>query len=149
MFFVANYKNLFMRHMDRNNIKYTDVRENVVRVVYTGDNLRTIPVFVFFDAEGDPLVSFKCWEIANFKNEKMAAGIIACNELNNKYRWVKFYLDDDSDVVAQIDAYVDDETCGGECLSLVRRMVHIVDGGYPTLMQALIAHCRSRFIRVE
>jgi len=140
VFFVANYKNLFMRHMDRNNIKYTDVRENVVWVVYTGDNLRTIPVFVFFDAEGDPLVSFKCWEIANFKNEKMAAGIIACNELNNKYRWVKFYLDDDSDVVAQIDAYVDDETCGGECLSLVRRMVNIVDGGYPTLMQALIAH---------
>ena len=64
----------------------------------------------------------------------------SCNELNNKYRWVKFYLDDDSDVVAQIDAYVDDETCGGECLSLVRRMVNIVDGGYPTLMQALIAH---------
>ena len=43
MFFVANYKNLFMRHIDRNNIKYTDVRENVVRVVYTGDNLMNHP----------------------------------------------------------------------------------------------------------
>ena len=70
---MANYKNLFMRFMDRNNIKYTDVKENVVKVVYTGDNLKTIPVFVFFDADGEPLVSFKCWEIANFKDEKLAA----------------------------------------------------------------------------
>ena len=139
MFFVANYKNLFMRHMDRNNIKYTDVRENVVRVVYTGDNLRTIPVFVFFDADGDPLVSFKCWEIANFKDEKMAGGVIACNQLNKEYRWVKFYLDDDSDVVAQIDAYVDEETCGSECTNLVKRMVNIVDDGYPTFMRAMWA----------
>ena len=38
---MANYKNLFMRYMDRNNIKYTDVKENVVKVVYTGDNLKT------------------------------------------------------------------------------------------------------------
>ena len=135
---MANYKNLFMRFMDRNNIKYTDVKENVVKVVYTGDNLKTIPVFVFFDADGDPIVSFKCWEIANFKDEKMAGGIVACNQLNNKYRWVKFYLDDDCDVVAQIDAYIDEETCGNECTSLVKRMVNIVDEGYPTFMLSLI-----------
>ena len=133
---MANYKNLFMQYMDRSDIKYTDVRENVVKVVYSGDNLKTIPVYVFFDEDGDPLVGFKCWDIANFKDEKMAAGIIACNQLNDKYRWVKFYLDKDSDVIAQIDAYVDEENCGRFCLSLVRRMVNIVDGGYPTLMQA-------------
>ena len=28
---MANYKALFMRFMDRNNIKYTDVKENVVK----------------------------------------------------------------------------------------------------------------------
>ena len=139
VFFMANYKNLYMRFMDRNNIKYTDVKENVVKVVYTGDNLKTIPVFVFFDADGEPPVSFKCWEIANFKDEKMAGGVIACNQLNKEYRWVKFYLDDDSDVVAQIDAYVDEETCGSECASLVKRMVNIVDEGYPTFMRAMWA----------
>lgn len=48
---MANYKNLFMRHMDRNDIKYTDVKENVVKVSYTGDNLQTIPIYVFFDKD--------------------------------------------------------------------------------------------------
>lgn len=132
---MANYKNLFMRFMDRNNIKYTDVKENVVKVVYTGDNLRTIPVYVFFDKDGDPLVSFKCWEILNFKGEE-AGGVIACNILNKKYRWVKFYLDDDSDIVSQIDAYIDEETCGSECTNLVKRMVNIVDEGYPVFARA-------------
>jgi hypothetical protein len=134
---MANYKNLFMHYMDSNGIKYTDVKENVVKVVYTGDNLKTIPVFVIFDKDGDPLVTFKCWDIANFKDEKMAGGVIGCNQLNKEYRWVKFYLDDDCDVVAQIDAYVDAETCGFECSSLVKRMVNIIDEGYPTFMRAL------------
>lgn len=134
---MANYKNLFMRHMDREGVKYTEMDDHVVKVVYTGDNLKTIPIFVFFDENGEPLISVKCWEIANFKNEKMAGGMIACNELNKRYRWVKFFLDDDSDVIAQIDAYVDEATCGGECLNLVKRMVNIIDEGYPTFMRAL------------
>lgn len=134
---MANYKSLFTRFLDRNEIKYTEVKENVVKVVYTGDNLKTIPIFVFFDADGDPLVSLKCWEIANFKDEKLASGIIACNDLNKQYRWVCFYVDDDSDVIAQIDSYVDEETCGSVVTSLVKRMVNIIDEGYPTIMKSL------------
>lgn len=136
---MANYKNLFMRYMDRNNVKYTDVREDVVKVVYTGDNLKSIPVYVFFDKDGDPLVCFKCWDIAKFPDGKIANGVIACNMLNKKYRWVKFYLDDDKDIVAQIDAYVDEETCGSECLNLVKRTVNIVDEGYEIIAKALWA----------
>ncbi len=136
---MANYKNLFMRYMDRNNVKYSDVREDVVKVVYTGDNLKSIPVYVFFDKDGDPLVCFKCWDIAKFKDSKMANGVIACNMLNKKYRWVKFYLDDDNDIIAQIDAYVDEETCGSECLNLVKRTVNIVDEGYEIIAKALWA----------
>ena len=127
---MANYKNLFMRFMDCNNIKYTDVKENVVRVVYTGDNLKTIPIYVFFDADGEGLVTLRCWEIANFKDRNKGHALIACNTLNKQYRWVKFYLDDDGDIVAQIDAYIDEETCGSECTNLVKRMVNIIDEGY-------------------
>ena len=131
---MLRYKQLFMDYMDANGVKYSDVREDVVKVVYIGDNLKTIPVYVFFDKDGDPLVCFKCWDIAKIGEHGMAAAIIACNGLNKKYRWVKFYLDDDNDIVAQIDAYVDEATCGSECLNLVKRVVNIVDEGYPTLV---------------
>jgi len=133
---MANYKQLFMRYMDQEGIKYTDTDDYVVKVVYTGDNLKSIPVFVFFDKDGDPLVQLKCWEIANFKN-KEAKAMIACNQMNKEWRWIKFYLDDDADIIAGCDAYIDEATCGSECLSLVRRMVNIVDDAYPTFGKAL------------
>ncbi len=133
---MANYKSLFMSYLDNNNIKYSEPRELAVKIVYKGDNLNSIPVWVFFDEDGDPLVSFKCWDITNFKGDKVATGILSCNELNSKYRWIKFYVDDDGDVIAETDAYIDSNSCGETCHYLVRRMVSIIDKAYPTLMKA-------------
>ena len=133
---MANYKQLFMRHLNNEGIRYEDRDEFLVKITYSGDNLKSIPVFVFFDEDGDPMVQFKCWDIANFKG-KESKGILACNEINSKYRWVKYHLDDDADIVASIDAYIDADTCGSECLSLVRRVVNITDEAYPTFARAM------------
>ena len=132
---MLKYAQLFVDYLDMKGVKYTVVDERTVKVVYNGDNLDSIPVFVFFDKDGDNLVAFKCWDIANFKNNP-EKGINACNELNASWRWVKFFIDKDFDVVADIDAMVDDRTCGEICLSLVRRVVSIVDDAYPTLAKA-------------
>ena len=59
--------------------------------------------------------------------------------MNAHYRWIKFYLDKDSDIVADCDAYIDADTCGKECMSLVRRMVNITDEAYPTFARAMWA----------
>ena len=135
---MANYKQLFMRYMDAEGIKYVDRDEFVVKVTYTGDNMKSIPVFVFFDEDGDPIVQMKCWDIANFKG-KEAKAVLACNEMNKNWRWIKFHLDDDADIVASIDAYIEPTTCGEECMRLVRRVVNITDEAYPTFARALWA----------
>ena len=129
------YAREFTMHMDANGIKYTEQDEHVIKVSYSGDNMDSIPVFVFFDEDGDPYAQFKCWNIANFKNNESVA-IELCNKLNAEYRWVKFYIDDDKDVVASIDAMLDMGSCGEECLSLVRRVVSIVDDAYPQIARA-------------
>ena len=132
---MVHYAQLFVNHMIEQGVKYTEQKENVIKVVYSGDNLDTIPIYVFFDKDGDSLISCKCWDILSFKNNK-AAGIAVCNALNARFRWVKFYIDDDADVVADLDAVIDDETCGAECLQLVRRMVSIIDDAYPDIIKA-------------
>lgn len=129
------YARIFADHMTSEGIKFTEENDHVIKVSYSADNLDTIPVYVFFDEDNEPLISCKCWSILNFKNNK-DAGIQACNELNARFRWVKFYIDDDSDVIAVIDAMIDEETGGEECLSLVRRMVSIIDDAYPTFAKA-------------
>lgn len=67
---MTNYKKLFTTYLDSQGVKYSEAKDNVIRVPYTGDNLKTIPVFVFFDSDGEPLVCLKCWEIARFDGEK-------------------------------------------------------------------------------
>ncbi len=130
------YKQLFMYYMDQKNIRYDDKADNRVCVTFNGDNLHTIPVMVIFDREGVNTVSFKCWGIANFRN-KRAAGIEVCNKVNNRWRWVTFCIDDDGDVAASIDAYVDEYNCGELCMNLVRRLVNIIDEAYPDFARAL------------
>ncbi len=132
---MPNYKQNFMRYMDSQGIKYTDSNEYSVRVAYTGDNLKTIAFYVYFDKEGKDMIQLRCWEVANFKG-KEAKGIIVCNEMNKKYRWAKFYLDKDSDILVECDAYIG-EDCGPECLNLVRRLVNITDEAYPEFAKAL------------
>ena len=138
---MANYKNLFMSYMDSEGVRYTELdteKNNVVKVVYNGDNLKSIAVFVFFDSDGDPLVQLKCWDIANFKGKEDKA-IRVCNDLNATYRWVKFYVDSDNEVTAAGDAIIDDETAGEECYEIVQRYVNIIDDVYPRIMKVIWA----------
>ncbi len=134
---MADYKSLLMEHLEQLDIKFTDLDEYVLRVSYTGDNLKTIPITIYFDEEGEPIVQMKCWSITSFKDEKFDSGVAVCNELNKRFRWVCFYLDDDCDVVAMLDAYFDEESCGSICTRLIHRMVSIIDEAYPTLMETL------------
>lgn len=131
------YKEEFLRYMDNNEIKYTDCGEYAVRVTYSGENMDSIPVVVIFDEDGENTVQFACFEVAKYKEDKLASGLITCNALNAKYRWVKFYLDDDNDVRVECDAYVSEGSAGEECLNMVLRIVSIADNAYPIIMKSI------------
>ena len=105
---MAKYKDLFMSYMDAHGVKYTNVDANAVKVVFSGDNMKTITVFVIFDEDGKNMVALRSWDIS-----------------------------DEGGVSAADDAVVDESSVGAECVQLVRRMVGIVDECYPALMKAL------------
>lgn len=134
---MSKYKTEFMRCMDQQGIKYRELDERKVSVRYSGDNLKTIAIIVAFDKNDSNTVQIYSFEIASFKEDKFAAGLLACNALNARFRWVKFYLDSDRDVIAEMDAVVDYDSVGEECIELVRRMVGIIDEAYPEFMKAM------------
>ena len=131
-----DYKREFIRTLDREGLKYTDVGEFHVKLAYTADNTNNIEISVIFDEDGNGLVALRCWSFGKCPNGKRAALLEACNQLNTEYRWVKFYIDNDQDVSAALDAVIDIDTVGDECVQLVRRMVNIYDDAYPILMRA-------------
>ena len=133
------YKSAFMEYMDNNEIKYQEIDDFRLSVIYAGENMKSIKVYFFFDKDGDNMVQLSCMQIAGFKNS-MEVGVNACNAVNTKYRWVKFYIDDDGDLMCDIDAYLDENSCGEVCMQLLSRMVNIVDETYPAFMRALWAN---------
>lgn len=134
---MANYKAATLRYLDGKNIKYNDSDEFHIVVPFSGDNIKSFRVHINFDKDGEGMIQAYAWDIGNFSGDNYAKGLIICNELNCKYRWVKFYLDSDKDVCVSLDAYVDIETVGEEVLNLIHRIVRIGDEAYPAFMKAL------------
>lgn len=136
---MARYATNCMRYLDMRKIKYLEIDDYTLRISYSCDNIDNISVYVRFDKDGGNTVTLNAFQIANFgaNSEKNLKGLIVCNALNQKLRWVKFYLDEESDLIAECDAIVDPETVGEECLSLILKIVHIVDESYPLIMKAL------------
>ena len=133
---MESIKQLCMEYMRREKIRYEDVREFVLKITYTGANLTTIPIYIYFDEDGESSVAVKCWSVANFAGQRELAASLS-NELNEKYRWVKFYVDKDGDVIAELDAFVSEGNAGEGCMKLVRRVTSVVDDAYPFLERAL------------
>jgi len=82
-------------------------------------------------------VSVRAYSIVNVQPSKKAAVMIAVNELNNQYRYVKFTLDGDNDVNAEYDLPVRCDNPGPVCTEMFVHFMKIIDKAYPTLMQAI------------
>lgn len=101
------------------------------------DNMdKSIDVLIFVDEDGGS-VHVQTEPIVHVPDNRLAQLLVACNTLNKQYRWLKFYIDDENDVMVNIDAVIDSVTAGDECMELAIRTINIVDSAYPTLMQAL------------
>ena len=135
---MANYKKIFMKALDGYKLKYRDNGEDAVFIQFGGDNMKEIQIGVFFAENNEPVVQFCCFPIASFKNKELE-GLVVCNELNAEYRWFKFYLDKDKDVICLSDALLDEDSAGEECIDRLQRLVRIVDEVYPRFMRALYA----------
>lgn len=71
--------------------------------------------------------------------QKIQAGYKLVNELNNKYKYVKFAVDDDGDVSVQWDLpdNVPLEAVGKTGVEILLRMFKIIDDAYPEVMKTV------------
>ncbi len=69
--------------------------------------------------------------------DRVGALLVICNSLNSKYRWLKFYIDDDRDIMVEDDAILEPETAGEECCELISRTVSILEEVRPVIMNGI------------
>lgn len=129
------------KYLDSKDVRYEVLEEgerDVIAIGCQGEKAEKIRVIFFIDDDGQH-VAIRSFGISKVPEEKLMPMYVALNELNCEYRWMKFYVDGDNEIVAADDAILSPETAGEECFELLLRSVDIIDKIYPSLMKIIWA----------
>lgn len=128
-------------YLDSREIKYQEIDEegNKLRVSYNGENVDNISVLIVF-SDDNSNCHLDCYNYCKFPVEKIDKMYKICSQMNSKYRWAKFYVDEeDNTITIEADAYIQLDSCGEEILNVVVKIVSIADLVYPEFMKAIWA----------
>ena len=133
---MATFKEAFTDFMDQKDLKYQDYDERAVRVTWNSKVVRSgVSVLTIFDSDNGNRVHFIGNNFISIPDEKTSDVIVACNALNKKYRWFKFYVDTDGDLMVEDDAILSLDNVCDECMEIIVRMVRVIEEVYPSLMR--------------
>lgn len=77
--------------------------------------------------------------IANIPEDKITNAILMCNDLNAEYRFLKFYVDEENNVVVEDDAFLDEHSAGAEIFAVTKIMLEKLNDIYGRFMKAIWA----------
>ncbi len=131
----------FEHALDGHELKYTrhdEFPQPVFSIDFGGGDFKYqhLSVRMFFDDDGNS-VHMLTAPIASVPEERIPRMLETINDLHKRFRWVRFYIDDDNDLVADSDIIIDDVTAGDMCVELVMRTASIVDDVYADIMKTL------------
>ena len=125
---------LFMEDLESKQLRYSfrEVNDDVV-VNFPYDGKFTN--FVFSGNDGCYVSMYTVFE--SCPPEKIADMLVLCNALNAKYKWLKFYIDKDNDIMVEDDAIVTPENAAAECFELLARRINILKEVKPEIMRLI------------
>ena len=131
---------LFINELEEHELTYEPVRvlEDGDEMVQLGAKLDNtfVQLIIFFDADEDA-VAIRCFDLVRVSEEQYPKALMSCNALNDRMRCVKFCIDKERNVRAEVDAVIDDTNAGKVTMNLVLRMASIIDDAYPVINKAI------------
>lgn len=131
---------LFINELEEHELTYEPVRvlEDGDEMVQLGAKLDNtfVQLIIFFDAD-EEAVAIRCFDLVRVSEEQYPKALMSCNALNDRMRWVKFCIDKERNVQAEVDAVIDDTNAGKVTMNLVLRMASIIDDAYPVINKAI------------
>ena len=131
---------LFCAKLESKNLNYKVMEKDysVIRVGFSLDNTDCDTYLIFGDDSEDlHLISRLDLKIPESKFEKMYK---ICNNLNKRFRWLKFFVNEDQNVIqAEDDAVIQVESAAEEAFELMLRTNSIIDEAFPEVMAGLIS----------
>lgn len=91
----------------------------------------------FINTDDDNDISIRVYALVSITADQVSKMLPVLNELNAKYRFVKFVCDDDLDINVEYDFPVSCITPEVSAKEMVIRFTDIIDEAYPVLMRKL------------
>ena len=95
-----------------------------------------LTINVIFDEDGESaqIVSSAIASVPRQKTEKLLAVL---NQCNSEFRWARFYLDEDNDVIADTDVVFGEDGAGFAVVESIMLAASVVDDAYPEIMKGI------------
>lgn len=128
----------FLKVLDEADIIYTlvgvdDDGDELVRVANKDSNDYSYTINLYFDKD-EMRCALRVWNVIEFKSSDTTNVLRACNELNARFKYLRFYVDtSDNTVTAAMDLIFRDGAGEVTLEGLVRTAQILVDGR-PTLL---------------
>lgn len=129
---------MFVAQLESENLNYKLLGDDqdCVFASWKLDNTR-IEIYFYFGEDNED-VHIEGREFLKVPENKYEAMYKACSQMNRKYRWIKFDVNEkDGEIVAECDAVIQLDSCAAEVFELMIRTTNIVDDVYPEFMKAM------------
>ena len=103
-------------------------------VIFPYDNRETVLAFSGDDGE---YVQMMTVIESMMDDERFVVAVLACNQQNRRYRFVRFFVDDDNDIRAFTDAFLDVNSAGEMCFGLLVRSLNIIKEARSEIMELI------------
>ena len=101
------------------------------------ENREGMMIIMHFD-EDDGSAKVITQDLAKIPDNAVEKMYKVINDLNKRFRWIKFYIDDsDNTITAEDDAVIQLDSCGQEMLRCCIQLAKIADDAYPIIMKAI------------
>lgn len=134
--------NLIAETFEKRDVKFDVVNHRGSEQLLAGFSVDCGPnvIMRFISHDNDNDVAVRIFGlVSNTPKEKRTRVMEACNVLNHKIRYMKFYLDTDGDINVEYDfpVHSPDEGIGEMAFEIFVRMMQILDSEYSIFMKAL------------
>ena len=134
--------NLIAQTFEKYGAKFDVVNSDGVEQLLAGFSVDCGPnvMMRFINQDDDNDVAARIYGlVSNIPQEKRLRVMEACNILNRKVRFIKFYLDTDGDINVEYDfpMHSTDDGIGEMAFEIFIRVMHVLDDQYEIFMKAL------------
>ena len=135
---MATYSKIFERYLVERKIKYTRHEETIFQIDYQGENMKTIPLCCSFDEDGElDMAMVLCLQIARYTENNELLAMAICNGMNSIVPYLRFYVDDDHEVVARCDVRIREPYFCDDIIATMNLMAEAVDGIYEDFVKEM------------